>query len=71
MDGLALDNINGRMLTVKENQRVARQLLFSALGGDITRDPFKTSEEKIRKELAGILNQDVESVSLPHYVVRD
>ena len=69
--GLLWDNINGRMLTAKENQRVARQLLFSALGGDISRDPFKTSEEKIRKELAGILNQDVESVSLPHYVVRD
>ena len=69
--GLLWDNINGRMLTAKENQRVARQLLFSALGGDITRDPFKISEEKIRKELAGILNQDVESVSLPHYVVRD
>ena len=68
--GLLWDNINGRMLTAKENQKVARQLLFCALGGDLSREPFRTSEEQVGRELAGILNQDVESVSLPHYVDR-
>ena len=66
--GLLWDSTNERMLTTKENQKVARQLLFAALGGDLSRDPFKTSEEAVRRELAGLLNRDVENVSLPQYV---
>lgn len=65
--GLLWDNTNKRMLTAKENQKVARQLLFNALGGDLTRVPFKTSRKNVREELAGLLNRDPQSVSLPHY----
>ena len=65
--GLLWDNVNGRMLTTKENQRVARQLLFWSLGGDIARHPFNTSEEEVRRELAGILNKDVQDVNLSDY----
>ena len=67
--GLLWDSVNGRMLTAKENQRVARQLLFNSLGGDLTHEPFNTSEEEVRRELAGILNQSVQSISLPRYLV--
>ncbi len=65
--GLLWDNTNKRMLTTKENQKVARQLLFNALGGDLTRAPFKTSRKNVRKELAGLLNRELQNVSLPHY----
>lgn len=65
--GLLWDNTNKRMLTTKENQKVARQLLFNALGGDLTRAPFKTSRKNVREELAGLLNRDPKSVSLPYY----
>ena len=68
--GLLWDSTNERMLTTKENQKVARKLLFNALGGDLTREPFKTSEQEVGRELAGILKRDVESVSLPQYAVR-
>ena len=67
--GLLWDNMNGRMLTAKENQRVARQLLFCSLGGDIAGDPFNTSEEDLRRELAGMLNRDVQNVDLSDYLI--
>lgn len=66
--GLLWDNANRRMLTAKENQKVARQLLFNALGGDLKLAPFKTSRDKVREELAGLLNRGPETVSLPHYI---
>ena len=65
--GLLWDSTNRRMLTAKENQRVARRLLFCALGGDLSRAPFKTTERGVRKELAGVLNMDPAEVSLPRY----
>ena len=68
--GLLWDSVNERMLTAKENQRVARQVLFNALGGDLTCRPFKSSEDEVRKELAGILNREVESIRLPRYETR-
>ncbi len=66
--GLLWDNANKRMLTAKENQKVARQLLFNALGGDLKLAPFKTSRDKVREELAGLLNRDPEKVGLPVYI---
>ena len=65
--GLLWDNTNRRMLTTKENQKVARLLLFYALGGDLTRRPFKTSVEDLKKELAGILNREANDIRLPRY----
>lgn len=66
--GLLWDTTNKRMLTTKENQKIARQLLFHALGGDLSRPPFKTTEEGTRRELAGILNEEPADVTLPRYV---
>ena len=66
--GLLWDNANKRMLTAKENQKVARQLLFNALGGDLRLSPFNTSRDKVREELAGLLNRDPRKVSLPNYI---
>lgn len=65
--GLLWDDQNGRMLTAGENQRVARRLLFNALGGDLTQSPYRTSAPELREELAGILKRDVSSVQLPNY----
>ena len=66
--GLLWDNTNRRMLTTKENQKVARQLLFYALGGDLSRRPFKTSLENLKKELSGILKQQSSNVQIDRYV---
>ena len=68
--GLLWDDINRRMLTAKENQKVARRLLFNALGGDLTRYPYKTTIEALRAEYAGILKRDVKTVCLPRYRAR-
>ena len=66
--GLLWDGTNERMLTTKENQKVARQLLFHALGGDLTGEPFKTSSASLKGELSGILNQDVNDLILPRFI---
>ena len=65
--GLLWDGTNERMLTAKENQTVARRLLYNALGGDLAKYPYKTTSENLRKELAGILRRNISKVTLPHY----
>ena len=65
--GLLWDRTNKRMLTTKENQKVARQLLFHAVGGDLSQPPFRTDEDGLRTELAGILNAELVDVTLPRY----
>ena len=65
--GLLWDGTNKRMLTAKENQTLARRLLYSALGGDLAKYPYKTTPEDLRNELAGILNRNVSDVSVPNY----
>ena len=39
--GLLWDSANKRMITAKENQNIARRLLFNALGGDLSKAPYK------------------------------
>lgn len=65
--GLLWDSTNKRMLTAKENQKVARQILYNALGGDLDKSPYKTTIEKLKTEFAGLLNRDVSTVTLPYY----
>ena len=66
-EGLIWDSTNQRMLTSAENQKVAERLLFYSLGGELSR--YRTSETKLRTELAGILRiNDSSEVTLPKYV---
>ena len=65
--GLLWDSTNRRMLTAKENQKLARRLLYRAHGGDLARYPHKTTSEALRRELAGILQRNVADVTLPFY----
>lgn len=64
--GLLWDAINLRMITATENQKAALKLLFHAIGGDLSL--MRTNAERLRHELAGILNVDEAEVELPHYV---
>jgi len=65
--GLLWDHINRRMLTAKENQNVARRLLFNALGGDLAKYPYRTTTGALLAELAGILKREAKTVHLPTY----
>lgn len=65
--GLLWDDINKRMITASENQRVAERLLFYAVDGDLS--TMKTDITQLRLELAGLLNiEDREAVELQKYV---
>ena len=65
--GLLWDSTNKRMLTAQENQKIAKHILYNALGGDLGKSPYKTTIEKLKTEFAGILKRDISSVTLPHY----
>lgn len=60
--GLLWDNGNQRMITASPNQKVAKQLLFYRIGGDLRE--MKTSEQDLRREYAGLLNTDESDVRL-------
>ena len=60
--GLLWDNGNQRMITASPNQKVAKQLLFYRIGGDLRE--MKTSEQDLRREYAGLLNTDESAVRL-------
>lgn len=60
--GLLWDNGNQRMITASPNQKVAKQLLFYRIGGDLRE--MKTSEQALRREYAGLLNTDESEVCL-------
>ena len=64
--GLLWDLTNQRMITSSENQKAALKLLFHAVGGDLA--VVKSSTEKLRKELSGILNIELSEVKIPRYV---
>lgn len=65
--GLLWDRTNKRMLTAKENQILARRLLYYAHGGDLTKFPYKTTSNSLKKELAGILRSQISDISLPNF----
>ncbi len=61
--GLLWDKTNQRMLTDSPNKKVAKQLLFYNIGGDLQK--INTDEEKVRKEYAGLLKKEEAEVELP------
>jgi len=65
--GLLWDAENRRMITSKEAQRVARQLIYHSVGGTLG-DIARTNEIELRSELAGLLNKAPEDVKLPRYM---
>ena len=65
--GLLWDGANERMITTKENQNIARRLLFNALGGDLSGALYKTTIDTLRKQYAGALNRAPDEINLPRY----
>ena len=60
--GLLWDATNRRMITASPNQKVAKQLLFYCIGGDLQK--MKTSKRDLRREYAGLLNKMESDVRL-------
>ena len=61
--GILWDKTNQRMLTTStNNKKVAKQLLFYHIGGDLGR--MNTDYEDLKKEYAGILNKEESEVKL-------
>lgn len=63
--GLLFDPQNHRVLYTGENQNAATRLLVYAAGGSL--EKLKTTPEKLRDELAGLLGREPEDVQLPLY----
>ena len=60
--GLLWDKTNKRMISGTTPQKVAKQLLFYIIGGDLSH--IRTSFEAVRREYAGILNKEESEVKL-------
>ena len=60
--GLLWDKTNRRMISGTLPQKVARQLLFYKIGGEL--GEMRTNEEKLRREYAGLLNRTESEVTL-------
>ena len=60
--GLLWDKTNQRMLTDPTHKKVAKQLLFYMIGGNLAK--IKTKDEELRQEYAGLLNRDKSEVNL-------
>ena len=60
--GLLWDKTNQRMLTDPTHKKVAKQLLFYMIGGNLAK--IKTKDEELRQEYAGLLNRDKSEVTL-------
>lgn len=60
--GLLWDKINQRMISGPPSQKVAKQLLFYMIGGDLAK--MKTKAEELQQEYAGLLNRDKSEVTL-------
>jgi DNA sulfur modification protein DndB len=64
--GVLWDPINRRMLTSPENRMAATKILFYSVGGNL--EVFKTIEEDLTRELAGLLHREPAEVQLPRFV---
>ena len=60
--GLLWDKTNRRMISGPPPQKVAKELLFYKIGGDL--DEMKTSEDALQREYSGLLNRDKSEVTL-------
>lgn len=63
--GLLWDNVNRRMTTAPENQRIAEKILYHGLGGSL--DDYGTSGEAVRKEWAGLTNRPPREAPLQRF----
>lgn len=61
--GLLWDKTNRRMISGTTPQKVAKQLLFYRIGGNLAQ--MRTTVEKLRREYAGLLNREEYEVELP------
>ena len=59
---LLWDKTNQRMISGTLQQKIAKQILFYTIGGDLT--DMKTSVEAVQKEYAGLLNKEESDVKL-------
>jgi len=66
--GLLWDNLGKKMITAKDNQEVASQLIYFMIGGNL--NYLKTSESALKKDFAAALNKTEGEVSLPRRVHR-
>lgn len=64
--GLLWDDIGKKMITRKENQKIASNLLFYIIGGNLTK--IKMTERELKKAYASALNKAEEDVELPEKV---
>lgn len=62
--GLLWDTTNQRMITRAENQKAGVKLLYYAAGGELENEEIA----KLRRELAGLLNRELDQVHLMRYV---
>jgi DNA sulfur modification protein DndB len=62
--GLLWDTTNQRMITRAENQKAGVKLLYYAAGGELKNEEIA----KLRRELAGLLNRELDQVHLTRYV---
>jgi DNA sulfur modification protein DndB len=64
--GLIWDPVNRIMITDTERQNVARSVLLYGLGGDLVR--IKQNVEKVRENLAGMLNRTVADTAIVRWI---
>lgn len=65
--GLLWDTQNMTMMVTGERQTAATKLLFYACGGDLSLLSIRNSPEKLSKQLAGLLNREIDEIHLPIY----
>jgi len=69
-NGLLWDDINKRMLTAPQNQKVAYQLAAYALDIHIPETNRPNFVQDLRKEIAGIRRIEIDEVDLPKFIER-
>ena len=63
--GLLRDKTNRRMISGPAPQKVAKELLFYNIGGNM--DQINTNEEELRREYAGLINRTPSEVTLARF----
>lgn len=64
--GLLWDSTNRRMITAPVNQSIGEKMIFYSLGGDLQLR-YKSSPGNLKLQLAGILNRQIDEITLPTY----
>lgn len=64
--GVFWNTVRGIMIYSSENQRIAQKMIYCSLGGNL--ENYRTTEEELKLDLAGIQNKDPNEIHLPKYV---